>query len=50
MSGDEGEDEFRFVLQELNDPGHTGVVFLELAAECDQTEGNVMLIGPDDMS
>lgn len=50
MPGDEGEDEFRFALQVLNDPGHTGVVFLELAAECDQTEGNVMLIGPDDMS
>jgi hypothetical protein len=48
MPGDEGEDEIRFVLKELNSSGHTGVVFLE--AEGDQTEVNIMLIEPDDMS
>jgi hypothetical protein len=46
--GERGEDEIRFVLQELNDSGHTGVVFL--GAEGDQTEVNIMLIEPDDGS
>jgi hypothetical protein len=46
--GDDGEDEIRFVLQELNDSGRTGIVFLE--AEGDQTEGNIMLMEPDEVS
>ena len=46
--GDEEEDEIRFVLQELNDSGRTGIVFLE--AEGDQTEGNIMLMEPDEVS
>jgi hypothetical protein len=33
LPSDECEDEIRFVLKELNDPGHTGVVFLEAACE-----------------
>jgi hypothetical protein len=48
--GDEGEDEIRFVLQELNDSGRTGIVFLELEAEGDQPEGNIMLMEPDEVS
>lgn len=47
--GERGEDEIRFVLQELNDSGHSGVVFLG-AEEGDQTEVNIMLMEPDDMS
>ena len=46
--GDDGEDEIRFFLQELNDSGRTGIVFLE--AEGDQTEGNIMLMEPDEVS
>ena len=46
--GDEEADEMRFVLQELNDSGHTGIVFLE--AEDDQTEVNIMLMEPGVMS
>jgi hypothetical protein len=45
--GDEKEDEIRFVLQELNS-GQTGIVFLE--AEGDQTEVNIILMEPDEMS
>ena len=48
--GDDGEDEIRFVLQELNDSGRTGIVFLELEAEGDQPEGNIMLMEPDEVS
>ena len=47
--GERGEDEIRFVLQELNDSGHSGVVFLG-AEEGDQTEVNIMLMEPDGMS
>jgi len=37
-------------LKVLTDPGHTRVVFLELAAAGDEIEGNIMLIELDDMS
>jgi hypothetical protein len=47
--GDEGEDEIRFVWQELNDSGRTGIVFLG-AEEGDQTEVNIMLMEPDEVS
>jgi hypothetical protein len=33
LPSDEWEDEIRLVLKERNDPGHTGVVFLEAACE-----------------
>lgn len=46
--GDEGEDEIRFVFQELSDSGHTGIVCLE--AEGDQAEVNIMLLEPGVMS
>jgi hypothetical protein len=46
--GDEGEDEMRFVLQELNDSCRPDIVFLE--AEGDQTEVNIMLMEPDETS
>lgn len=41
--GDDGE-EVRFVLHELNDSGHTGVVFIGLDEE--QTQVNVMMVEP----
>jgi hypothetical protein len=47
-AGVEGEDEIRFVLQELDDSGHSGFVFL--AAEGDQAEVNSMLMESGAMS
>ena len=45
--GDDG-DEVRFVLHELNGSGHTGIAFIGLAG--DQTQVNIMMIEPDEMS
>jgi hypothetical protein len=45
---DEGEGEIRFVWQVLNHSGQSGIVFLEAVG--DQTELNIMLMEPDDMS
>jgi hypothetical protein len=45
--GEAGGEEIRFVLGELNESGHDGVVFIE--GEGDQTEVNIMLIEPDGM-
>jgi len=46
--GEDGPDELRFALGELNESGHTGVVFL--SAQGDQTEVNIMLIEPGEFS
>lgn len=45
--GDDGE-EIRFILHELNGSGHTGIAFIGLAE--DQTQVNIMMIEPDEMS
>ena len=46
--GETGNDEIRFVLAEQNDSGHSGWVFF--SAEGDQTEVNVMLVEPEEMT
>ena len=43
----EAGDEVRFVLTELNDSGHSGIVFL--GVEGDQTQVNVMMVEPEEM-
>ena len=45
--GDEGLDDVRFAVVELNESGHTGVVFLQ--AEGEQTEVNITLVEPVEM-
>ena len=46
--GEAGGQELRFAVRELNDSGHTGVIFVE--GEGEQTEVNIMLIEPEEMS
>jgi hypothetical protein len=46
--GDQREDEIRFFLHNLDDSGHTGIIFLE--AEDDQTEVNIKVMEPGVMS
>jgi hypothetical protein len=46
--GDEGLDDVRFAVTELNESGYTGTVFLQ--AEGEQTEVNITLVEPVEMS